>query len=224
LRLAPRPASTVAGNGAFLAIVGGLILGGMAALLVLNTSLAQGAFELQRLQAQQSDLEVSEQALQQQVEAAQSPDALKERADQLGMVPVTVPAFLRLADGTVLGDPTPAARPAQSSPQRHRKHRTTDAAVAVTSGTDAAAPDPAARAGTDEAAEREAAPDPRAVSGEEGAEAEAAPTGDDAATPTKPAGGGHHRDTATGGNADTDNGNNGNNGNGNNGNGNGGNG
>lgn len=177
LRLAPRPAPSVAGNGAFLAIVGALILAGMAALLVLNTSLAQGAFELQRLQAQQSDLQITEQSLQQQVEAAQSPVALKARADELGMVPVTVPAFLRLADGTVLGDPTPATRPAASSTSHKRKRAQSDAAVLTGSGTDAAAPDATTNAVTGpEGAEQQAPPDRSAVQGPEGAEDAAPPT------------------------------------------------
>lgn len=173
LRLVPRPAPTVAGNGVFIGVVAALIIAGMAALLLLNTSLAQGAFELQQLQRRQTDLQVTEQALAQQVELAQSPVALKKRADELGMVPVAVPAFLRLADGKVLGTPTAATRPAAPA-VRPKAQRSSDGAVAGPVTTTAVT--------GQEGAEAQARPDSPisgpAVGGQEGAETEAPPTAD----------------------------------------------
>ena len=86
----------------------GMLVGGMGVLLVLNTSLAQGAFELGALTKTQGALAVQEQHLLQQVALEESPDALQVRASALGMVPVAAPVFLRLSDGAVLGTPTAA--------------------------------------------------------------------------------------------------------------------
>jgi hypothetical protein len=104
----PAPAA-VAGNGVFALVVVGLLLVGMGVLLGLNTSLAQGAFEINALTRTQSTLAVQEQQLLQQVAVAEAPESLQQRADALGMVPVASPVFLRLADGAVLGAPVPAA-------------------------------------------------------------------------------------------------------------------
>nr|MDA8436553.1 hypothetical protein [Actinomycetales bacterium] len=103
----PAPAS-VAGNGVFALVVVGLLLVGMGVLLGLNTSLAQGAFEISALTRTQNALAVQEQQLLQQVAVAEAPESLQQRADALGMVPVASPVFLRLADGAVLGTPVPA--------------------------------------------------------------------------------------------------------------------
>lgn len=109
LREVPPPAPAVAGTGIFSIVVLGILVGGMVMLLVLNTSLAQGAFEISALNSAQRDLAVQEQKLVQQVAVAEAPEALQERARGLGMVPVASPVFLRLADGKVLGVPTPAS-------------------------------------------------------------------------------------------------------------------
>lgn len=182
LRLVPRPAPTVAGNGVFIGVTAALVVAGMAALLLLNTSLAQGAFELQSLQQHQSELQITEQALAQQVDQAESPVALKKRADELGMVPVAVPAFLRLADGKVLGTPT-AAKRAVAPPARAAKQRTSDGAVAGPVTTTAVT--------GAEGAESQARPNGPAAGpatgGQEGAEAQAPPTGTDAGTPDRAA-------------------------------------
>ena len=103
----PAPAA-VAGRGVFALVVLGMLVTGMGVLLVLNTSLAQGAFELGALTKTQGALAVQEQQLLQQVALEESPDALQVRATALGMVPVAAPVFLRLSDGAVLGTPTAA--------------------------------------------------------------------------------------------------------------------
>lgn len=103
----PAPAA-VAGNGVFALVVVGLLVVGMGVLLGLNTTLAQGAFEINALTRVQNGLAVQEQQLLQQVAVAEAPESLQRRADALGMVPVASPVFLRLADGAVLGTPVPA--------------------------------------------------------------------------------------------------------------------
>jgi hypothetical protein len=104
----PAATPSVAGNGMFAVVVVGLLLAGMAVLLVLNTSLSSGAFEIGALTRTQNQLAVQEQQLLQRVALEESPESLQHRADLLGMVPVTAPVFLRLADGKVLGTPVAA--------------------------------------------------------------------------------------------------------------------
>lgn len=108
LREVPPPAPAVAGAGVFSLVVVGILVLGMVMLLVLNTTLASGAFEISALQSQQRDLAVKEQRLLQDVARAEAPESLQAKARQLGMVPVASPVFLRLADGKVLGIPQAA--------------------------------------------------------------------------------------------------------------------
>lgn len=112
LREVPPPAPAVAGTGVFSLVVVGILVLGMVMLLVLNTSLASGAFEISALQSQQRDLAVKEQRMLQDVARAEAPESLQAKAHELGMVPVSSPVFLRLADGKILGVP----RPAQADP------------------------------------------------------------------------------------------------------------
>ena len=141
LREVPAARPAVAGNGTFALIVVAMLVGGMGVLLVLNTSLAQGAFEIGALTRAQHDLAVQEQQLQQTVALAESPESLQARATKLGMVPASSPVFLRLADGAVLGDPKAATR-ARTSSARTTAPSSTDAAVADTPS-DGAVADPA---------------------------------------------------------------------------------
>jgi len=96
----------------FVAVVVGILAVGLLGLLLLNTVLAQDAFRLHHLQVQGHLLADQEQQLQRDVERLQSPASLAARATALGMVPGGPPAFLRLADGKVLGAAVPAAVPA----------------------------------------------------------------------------------------------------------------
>ena len=77
---------------------------------------AQDAFAVSALEQKASELADREQALTQQVAAADSPEKLEERARRLGMVPSENPVFLRLADGKVLGKPVPGKRPVVKKP------------------------------------------------------------------------------------------------------------
>ncbi len=98
----------VAGQGWFLATCVALLAGGLLAVLILNTALAQGSFELGRLQATSSQLADQEEALTHSIDTQRAPSRLAQRAEQLGMVPAESPAFLRLSDGKVLGVATAA--------------------------------------------------------------------------------------------------------------------
>ncbi|MEU1664083.1 septum formation initiator family protein [Streptomyces sparsogenes] len=92
----------------FVLLVVVLLGSGLIALLLLNSSLNQGSFELSRLEKQTTELSDERQALQQEVDRLSAPDALERRARRLGMVPGGSPAFLN-PDGSVSGVPTPAS-------------------------------------------------------------------------------------------------------------------
>jgi hypothetical protein len=85
-----------------------LLGGGLIGLLVLNSALSEGSFKLADLQKRTKNLTDEEQALQRDIDAYSSPDALQRRARELGMVPGGDPAFLG-PDGTVKGVPGAAA-------------------------------------------------------------------------------------------------------------------
>jgi hypothetical protein len=95
----------------FVAVVVSLLAAGLLGLLMLNTALAQDAFELHTLKQESRALEDREELLRREVEALQAPQELAARATELGMVPAGPPAFLRLSDGAVLGSTTPAEAP-----------------------------------------------------------------------------------------------------------------
>ncbi|MEV4924218.1 FtsB family cell division protein [Streptomyces roseoverticillatus] len=91
----------------FVLLVVVLLGSGLISLLLLNSALNQGSFELSRLQRKTTELTDEQQALQQEVDQLAAPDALERRARELGMVPGGNPAFLG-PDGTVRGQPSPA--------------------------------------------------------------------------------------------------------------------
>ncbi|MFE2383382.1 septum formation initiator family protein [Streptomyces sp. H49] len=92
----------------FVLLVVLLLGGGLIGLLVLNSALSEGSFKLADLQKRTKNLTDEEQALQRDIDAYSSPDALQRRARELGMVPGGDPAFLG-PDGTVKGVPGAAA-------------------------------------------------------------------------------------------------------------------
>lgn len=104
-RITVRPGKrSVRGRTPFAVLVVVLLSGGLLGLLMLNTALNEGSFELSRLQKQTTELTDQQQTLQQQIDQASAPDALERRARELGMVPGGDPAFLQ-DDGRVLGNP-----------------------------------------------------------------------------------------------------------------------
>jgi hypothetical protein len=96
------------GNAVFAVVCMALLIGGLFALLMLNTAMAEGSFTLHRLQSTSGELTDAEEALTQAIDAQRSPANLATRAHHLGMVPASSAAFLRLSDGKVLGVASPA--------------------------------------------------------------------------------------------------------------------
>ncbi len=90
----------------FVSLVSLVLVAGVVGLLLFNTSMQQTSFTATSLQEQASVLAAKEQSLQMELDQLRDPQKVAVRAKRLGMVPATSPAFLRLADGKVLGSPT----------------------------------------------------------------------------------------------------------------------
>jgi hypothetical protein len=110
VRPVPAPAGTPA-RAPFVVLVLVILTLGLGLLLLLNTLLAQGSFTLHSLDAKVASLTDREQALQQRTAELAAPQRLARRAAEIGMVPSANPAFLRVQDGKILGEPMPAAPP-----------------------------------------------------------------------------------------------------------------
>ncbi|QES05659.1 hypothetical protein DEJ44_08525 [Streptomyces venezuelae] len=111
-RLMPSGPSSAART-PFVLLVVVLLGGGLISLLLLNSALNQGSFQLGELKDRTTELTDEEQALQRDVDDYAAPDALERRARELGMVPGGSPAFLG-PDGKVLGRPSRAEAPKPS--------------------------------------------------------------------------------------------------------------
>ena len=112
-RLLP-PGRGQAARTPFVLLVVLLLGGGLIGLLVLNSALSEGSFQLDDLQKDTKSLTDEEQALQRDVDAYSAPDALQRRARELGMVPGGDPAFLN-PDGTRQGRPRSGRRSSPSA-------------------------------------------------------------------------------------------------------------
>ncbi|GAA3747334.1 hypothetical protein GCM10022225_33870 [Plantactinospora mayteni] len=117
LRVAP-PLPVARPRVSFVALILVLVVGGMLGILVVNSKVNENAFRLERLQQQQSTLDIQQQELEQKIADAEVPGNLAARARQLGLVDSGSPAFIRLPDGRVIGVPQPAGgEPAITSQQ-----------------------------------------------------------------------------------------------------------
>jgi hypothetical protein len=103
--MAPRRAGRVP----FVALVSVLLVAGIAGLLWLNTSMQQVSFTATALEDKAQALQAERQGLEMEVEALRDPQRVAAAAKHMGMVPPASPAFIRLGDGKVLGDPAPAS-------------------------------------------------------------------------------------------------------------------
>lgn len=93
----------------FVVLCVGVLTCALLAALLLNTAMAQTSFAIHESQIRLARLTERQQELAQRAEAAGSPEALARRARAAGMVPAPPPAFLRLADGTIIGESVPAS-------------------------------------------------------------------------------------------------------------------
>lgn len=95
-------------RGPFVVMVSLLLVAGVVGLLLFNTSLQQASFTGTALERRAAALDAREQSLQMELQDLRDPQHVAAQAQGIGMVPAPNPAFLRLGDGTVLGDPVPA--------------------------------------------------------------------------------------------------------------------
>jgi len=86
------------------------LIGGVVGLLMFNTNMAAASFRVNTLQQRVATLQAQEDRLNLALDRMRDPQRLARRAKALGMVPMPAPAFVRLNDGKVLGDPQVARR------------------------------------------------------------------------------------------------------------------
>jgi hypothetical protein len=87
----------------FLLLVVVVLATGLVGLLLLNTSMERGAYQVTALRQQTAALGIEKQALQLKVAALQDPQEVAQKALALGMVQNVSPAFLKLGSGEVIG-------------------------------------------------------------------------------------------------------------------------
>lgn len=158
----PRPARPSASRTALSVIPGGsglkgawfpialllTLVGGLLATLMLNTGLAEGSYQRDRLVNESTVLADRQEVLTHELDALRAPASLAQRALKQGMVPASSPAFIRLEDGTILGVAESATKETPfkviTAPGTSSKAATSDKATADSdAGTDAAASDAA---------------------------------------------------------------------------------
>lgn len=92
----------------FVVLVVLLLAGGVAGLLAFNTSMQQASFQATALEDRADALAAQQQSLSMDLEKLRDPQRLATAAKALGMVPPPTPAFVRLSDGRILGEPMAA--------------------------------------------------------------------------------------------------------------------
>ncbi len=88
----------------FLLMVCVLLGGALICALVISTTLAEGSYQITRLQQSNDALARQRQILQEQVAQAQSAQVIEQRALQLGMRPLGELRFVNLKTGKVQTD------------------------------------------------------------------------------------------------------------------------
>ena len=90
----------------FILFVTALLGGGLVCLLVINTILAAGAYQITSLQQTQTTQSQQVQVLRQQVAADSAPSVIARRARELGMVAPPLTNFVNLKTGRIATQPT----------------------------------------------------------------------------------------------------------------------
>jgi len=103
-----RPVRSRARKAPFVVVVLTVLAIGLVGLIIMSTVLQAQSFEAAKLDRQAAALETEQQSIAREVDRLQSPANVASKAIAIGMVPNANPAFLRLSDGRVLGEPEPA--------------------------------------------------------------------------------------------------------------------
>ena len=80
----------------------------LASQMLLSIALADGAYQISDLQAEQKELSRAQQSVTEELNVLESPQNLAARAESLGLVSNNSAVYLNLATGTVMGSPTAA--------------------------------------------------------------------------------------------------------------------
>ena len=76
--------------------------------LLLSVGISQGAYEVSRLQASQTELTRTAESVTEDLVRVSSPQSLAANAESIGMISNSNPVYLRLSDSAVLGAPSSA--------------------------------------------------------------------------------------------------------------------
>lgn len=87
----------------FVLLIATILIGALATTMVLNAKMATTAYELQKASTELDVVEDHVETVRGQVNDAAAPDALADRAVELGMVPAAAPGVVDLRSGTVTG-------------------------------------------------------------------------------------------------------------------------
>jgi hypothetical protein len=97
LKLVPEPSAGKQADRRFFAVFVSIVgTVGLLLLLFINTLLAQDAFKLSGLKAEAKLVSDQREAIAREIDAISSPEALAQKATELGMKPSKVPNFLEL--------------------------------------------------------------------------------------------------------------------------------
>jgi hypothetical protein len=99
---------TQAARTPFAVLVIAMLAAGVVGLLMFNTNMQQASFKATALQDRVGELTAKKQSLDLELDQLRDPQRLAVAAKALGMVAPSQPAFVRLSDGRVLGNPTAA--------------------------------------------------------------------------------------------------------------------
>jgi uncharacterized membrane protein len=88
----------------FVLLLCGLLGGALVSALVISTTLAEGSFQISKLQDSTSSLAKQRQTLQEEVAQKQSPQQLAQQASKLGMRRVGELQFIDLTTGKTSND------------------------------------------------------------------------------------------------------------------------
>ncbi len=90
----------------FILFVTALLGGGLVCLLVINTVLATGSYQITGLQQAQAAAAQQVQTLRQQVAQDSAPSVIAQRAQQLGMVEPPLIKFIDLRTNQIISEPS----------------------------------------------------------------------------------------------------------------------
>ena len=87
-----------------------IVVATLAALLYMNIQMSGTSYEITRLEAQSQRLTEEGQSLAETNERMGTPQELARQAREIGMVPVSDPAYIDLDTGKIIGETSPAAQ------------------------------------------------------------------------------------------------------------------